>query len=125
MEIKLNKPRETFQFQPPISIGGSWMIGLRSLEVYNSIFNIKLENNNFKLYKITDILNGVEHIYKTVGKIVEKKLGISNITQDLSDDETKRPIIIEKHRKTYQEINRSNPLINLLHRYLKFYISKI
>ena len=31
MEIKMNKPRETFHFNPPISNDGSCMIGLMSL----------------------------------------------------------------------------------------------
>ena len=33
LELKLNKPRETFHFNPPISIEGSWMIKLTSLKV--------------------------------------------------------------------------------------------
>ena len=33
----------------------SWMIGLTSLEVYNSFFNITEENNKFELY--TDTFN--------------------------------------------------------------------
>ena len=33
LEFKINKPRETFHFNPPISIEGSWMTGLTSLEV--------------------------------------------------------------------------------------------
>ena len=45
LEFKLIKPRETFQFNPPIQINGNRMIGLTDLEVYNSIFNIKEENN--------------------------------------------------------------------------------
>ena len=36
-----------------MSIEGSWMIGLISLEVYNSIFYITETNNKLKLY--TDI----------------------------------------------------------------------
>ena len=40
LEFKLTKPRETFHFNPPISIEGSWMVGLTSLEVYNSMFVI-------------------------------------------------------------------------------------
>ena len=40
LEIELNKSRETFSFNPPIQVGGSWMVGLISLEIYNSIFNI-------------------------------------------------------------------------------------
>ena len=37
LEYKITKPKETFHFKPPISIEGSWMIGLTDLEVYNSI----------------------------------------------------------------------------------------
>jgi len=40
LEFKLTKPRETFNFNPPITNEGSWMIGLTSLGVYNSIYNI-------------------------------------------------------------------------------------
>ena len=41
----MTKPRETFYFNPPLSIEGSWMIGL---EVFNSLFNISEENNKFE-----------------------------------------------------------------------------
>ena len=44
LEFKLTKPRETFLFNPPISIEGSWMLGLISLKVYNSLFKIMEEN---------------------------------------------------------------------------------
>ena len=40
VEFKMVKARETFHFIPSIPIEGSRMIGLLSLEVYNSIFNI-------------------------------------------------------------------------------------
>ena len=33
LEFKMTKPKETFHFKPPISIEGSWMIGLTDLEV--------------------------------------------------------------------------------------------
>ena len=52
VEIKMIKPRETFHFNPPISIEGSWMIGLTDLDVYNSIFIT--EENKFKPYKFPD-----------------------------------------------------------------------
>ena len=51
LEVKLTQPEETFSFKPPISIEGSWMIGLTSLQVYNSIFKITEENNTIKLYR--------------------------------------------------------------------------
>ena len=33
LEFKMNKPRETFHFNPPIQIKGDWMVGLTSVEV--------------------------------------------------------------------------------------------
>ena len=41
-----NKSRETFLSNPPILIEGSWMLGLTSLEVYNSQFSF--HNNSRK-----------------------------------------------------------------------------
>ena len=38
LEFKMNKPRETFHFNPPIQVKEDWMIGLTDLEIYNSIF---------------------------------------------------------------------------------------
>ena len=49
-EFIQTKPRETFHFDPPISIEGSGMVGLESLEVYISIFNITQQNNKFELH---------------------------------------------------------------------------
>ena len=54
LEFKMIKPRETFHFNPPIPIEGFRIIGLTDLEVYNSMFNITEENNQFKLYKYAD-----------------------------------------------------------------------
>ena len=40
LEFKLLQSKQTFHFKPPIPFEGSWLIGLTSLEVYNSFFNI-------------------------------------------------------------------------------------
>ena len=53
LEFKMLEPREIFHFNSPIQVKGDWMIGLTSLEVYNSIFNITEENNK---------LNFIQHI---------------------------------------------------------------
>ena len=53
LEFKVNKSTETFLSIPPISIQGSWMSGLTSLEVYNSVFNINTINDKFELYTVT------------------------------------------------------------------------
>ena len=53
LEFKLTKPREMFHFNPPISIERSWMIGLKSLKVYNSIFKISELKNKFEVFTYT------------------------------------------------------------------------
>ena len=53
LEFKLIKPKETFYFNQPIQIKEDWMIGLTSLEVYNSIFHINTTNNKFQLFTDT------------------------------------------------------------------------
>ena len=50
LEFKLTQSRETFSLKQTISIEGCCKIGLTSLEVYKSIFNITEPNNNFQLY---------------------------------------------------------------------------
>ena len=49
-KFKMNEPRETFHCNPPIQTERDMMIGLASLDVYNSIFNITAKNNKFELY---------------------------------------------------------------------------
>ena len=36
LEFKMIKPKETFDFKPPIQVKGDWMIGLTDLELYIS-----------------------------------------------------------------------------------------
>ena len=71
LEFKMNKPRENFHFTPPIAIERFWMIGLKSLEVYNSLFNITEHNNKFGLYtdtfdkfSFTELKDELEEILK-------------------------------------------------------------
>ena len=40
LEFKWIKSRQIFQFIPPVEVKEDWMIGLPSLEVYNSNFSI-------------------------------------------------------------------------------------
>ena len=50
LEFKLSESRQPFHFNPPIPIDGSCMLGLISLEVYNSIFKVTEKINKFELY---------------------------------------------------------------------------
>ena len=58
LEFKLNESRETFRVNPPLSIQGSWIVGLAGLIVYDSFFNITEKNNKFEIYKFTGSKNG-------------------------------------------------------------------
>ena len=51
LELNFTQPRRTSSFKLPISIDGSWIIRLTSLEVYNSNFNKTEKKNNFALYQ--------------------------------------------------------------------------
>ena len=48
IELIFTESSEKFQFSSPITVEGSWMVGLLSLKVYKSIFNITEPNNSFK-----------------------------------------------------------------------------
>ena len=55
LEYNVTKPKETLSFNPSINLGldSKWIIGLTSLEVYNSLSNITEENHKFQLYTDT------------------------------------------------------------------------
>ena len=91
LEFELSKSRETFQFNPPISIEGSLMTRLRSLEVYNSIFNITERHNEFELY--TD--NSDEISFEELKDLLEEFLCISDVTSYHLQHEKIGPRFIE------------------------------
>ena len=83
LEFKLSEPRKTFHFKPPISTEGSCMIGLTSLEVYNSIFSITEHKNKFELYSDTSHKFG----FLELKDELEEILNISHISQEHLEDE--------------------------------------
>ena len=83
---------------PPISIEGSWMIGLTDLEVYKSVFKITEQNNKLQLFKFPDEkAGGVSYI--KVRDQMEKDLDNSDITAADLQDDIIGPIVIEEHRE--------------------------
>ena len=98
LEFKFNKARETFHFNTSIQINGDWMIGLTSLEIYNSIFNIREENNNLELYNFPDEKSGGIS-YEKVRDEFGKDLGISDITPTDLQNDIIGPIIIKAYRE--------------------------
>ena len=55
LEFRLTKSRETFHFKSPITIEGFWMIGLISLEIYNSFVESSFGELNDELEEIFNI----------------------------------------------------------------------
>ena len=110
LEFKMIKPRETFRFNPPIQIKGDWTIGLIDLEVYSSLFIITEENHKLEFY--TDTFD--EFSFEELKIELEEILKISNITDDLSEDETIGPRIIKACWKLRSENSSTDGCIILL-----------
>ena len=73
------------------------MIGVTSLEIYNSIFDIAEETNKLELYKFPDEKSdGV--LYEKVRDEIERDLDISDITATYLQDEIRAPFIIKENR---------------------------
>ena len=98
MEFKLTKRGETFHYNPPVQIKGHWMLGLTSLEAYNSNFNITEESIKCELYEFPDS-KSVGVSYEKVRDEVERDLDISDITATDLQDEIIAPIVNEEYRE--------------------------
>ena len=116
LEIKLTKPRETFNFNPPVEVKEDWMIGLIGLEVYNTIFIITEENKNFELY--TERLDG-EFSYTELKDKAAELLGLSDISPEELNPEKYGPNTIEIYRKLLIEKSETDGYYIILSRYLQ------
>ena len=116
MEFKVIKPRETFQFNPPIQTSGDWMIGITSLEVYISVFNITEEDNKFEVFKFpAEKRGGIT--YEKIRDEIERDLGNSNITATDSQDDKIGPIIIKEYREQVTKRMEDGGQMNILSGY--------
>ena len=74
LEFKMNKQKESFSFDIPLDLPEQWMMGVTSLEVYNTVYNITEKNNKLKilledeqlksLNVDTQLVMNVEYLYK-------------------------------------------------------------
>ena len=96
LESKRNKSRNTFLFKPSISLQMSWMIGLTSLEVFNSVSNVTQKNKKFELFIFPDEKSG-GFTYEKVRDEIERDLDFSNITAADLQDDIIGPIIIKEY----------------------------
>ena len=115
LEFKKTKSREIFHFKPPIPIQGNWMIGLPSLEVYNSVFNTTEDNNKFDLYAGPLY---TELSYTTLKDKIAEVLRFSDIYPEDLEDELHGPDIFEIFTKLSIEKTQTNGYYIFFKRYL-------
>ena len=97
------------------------MIGVTSLEVYNSNFNITEENNKFRLYLFLDEEAG-GILYEKVRDNIERDLDFSDITAIDIEDDIIDPIIIEEYRNQVTKRMKYVGYMNILSGYPRFVI---
>ena len=59
LEFKMTKQKESFSFDVPLTLDEKWMMGVTSLEVYITVYNITEKNNKLQIllkYKQLDAL---------------------------------------------------------------------
>ena len=49
LEFKMNKQKESFSFDVPLILNEKWMMGVTSLEVYNTVYKITISNNKLQI----------------------------------------------------------------------------
>ena len=115
LKFKMIKRIETFHFKLSVQVKGDWMIGLISLEVYSSIFNINQENNKFELYTHTfDEFSSTE-----LKNELEEILNISNTADEHLQDEIIAPRIIQTYKKLETEMRMTDGFFIILMGYAR------
>ena len=117
LEHKLTKSKQTFSIEPSSNLGldSNWMVGLKSFEVYNSIFTITEENNNFEFF--TDTLE--EFSFEELKDELEEFLGISDLTPYHPQHEQNGPRLSEAYKMSRKERSRTDGYIILLRNYAR------
>ena len=49
LEFKMTKQKESFSFDVPLELPEKWLMGVTSLEVYNTVYNITEKNNKLEI----------------------------------------------------------------------------
>ena len=52
LEFKMTKQKEFFSFDVPLNLEEKSMMGVTSLEVYNTVYNFTEKNNKYKIFSI-------------------------------------------------------------------------
>ena len=101
LEFKMNTNQKRFSIDPPISLhDGNYCMGLISLSVYNTIFNITEKNNQFTYYNSLTWKNFVippgAYEIKQINTVIQKTMEANGDTPA----DHKYPITIEANKST-------------------------
>ena len=83
LEFKMTKQKESFSFDVPLILNEKWMMGVTSLEVYNTVYNITEKNNKLEIlltkqqleeHRVdTELVPKIKDLYETSDdKFIEK-----------------------------------------------------
>ena len=97
LEFKMNKQKESFSFDVPLILNEKWMMGVTSLEVYNTVYNITEKNNKLEILLTKQQLE--EHIVDT--ELVPKIKDFYETSDDKFIEKTNTLITNNKEEKTY------------------------
>ena len=114
LKFKMNKQKESFSFDIPLDLPEQWMMGVASLEVYNTVYNITEKNNRLKillkdeqlksLNVDTQLVMNVEYLYKAFDNI-------EKINYFIVDSYSKNKKLIKKDfdhlKKIFNQINQN------------------
>ena len=111
----MNKQKESFSFDLPLDLPEQWMMGVTSLEVYNTIYNITEKNNKIKLFTTEQNLKE----YKFATEFIPK---IKNLYETSDIEEIKKLINDVKFKKVVfpnNYYNDLNKIINQINQTIK------
>ena len=60
LEFEMTKQKESFSFDVPLQLNEKWMMGVTSLEVYNTVNNITEKNNKLQICLKYEQLDALE-----------------------------------------------------------------
>ena len=107
LEFKMNKQKESFSFDKTLDLPEQWMMGVTSLEVYNTIYNITEKNNKIKLFTTEQNLKE----YKFATEFIPK---IKNLYETSDIEEIKKLINDVKYKKVVFPNNYYNDLNKII-----------
>ena len=111
LEFKMSKQKESFSFDIPLDLPEQWMMGVTSLEVYNTIYNITEKNNKIKLFTTEQNLKEYKFAIEFISKLknLYETSDIEEIKKLINDVKFKKVIFPENY---YDELEKIIDQIN-------------